>query len=44
MVMPEICSGTTLGVAEAFGRDSIGIEVSEQYCGYIPERVSDLSG
>ena len=38
---PFAGSGTTLWVAEHYGRDSIGIEISEEYCGLINKRMSN---
>jgi DNA modification methylase len=37
---PFAGTGTTLWVAEHFGRDSIGIEISEEYCRLINKRMS----
>ena len=39
---PFAGSGTTLMVAEDNGRDSIGIELSEDYCKLIKERMSEV--
>jgi hypothetical protein len=38
---PFAGSGTTLWVAERFGRDSIGIEISPEYCELIRKRMAD---
>ena len=38
---PFAGSGTTLWVAEHFGRDSIGIEISPEYCELIRKRMSN---
>jgi len=35
---PFVGSGTTLAVAEELGRDSIGIEISSEYCEIVRER------
>jgi DNA modification methylase len=39
---PFAGSGTTAGVAEVFGRDSILIELNEEYAKLIPERVNSV--
>lgn len=39
---PFAGSGTTLYVSERFGRDSIGIELSPEYCGLIKKRMSNF--
>lgn len=39
---PFAGSGTTLGVAEALGRDSIGIELNPEYVPLIPKRIEDI--
>lgn len=41
---PFAGSGTTLGVAEVLGRDSIGIELSQDYCELTPKRVAEING
>ena len=38
---PFAGSGTTLWVAERFGRDSIGIELNPEYCKLIEKRMSN---
>jgi DNA modification methylase len=38
---PFVGSGTTLWVAERFGRDSIGIELSPEYCELINKRMAN---
>jgi DNA modification methylase len=35
-------SGTTLWVAERFGRDSIGIEINPKYCELVKKRMSNF--
>ena len=40
---PFVGSGTTLGVAEVLGRNSIGIEPNPEYCKLIPERVTSIA-
>ena len=42
MLDPFAGSGTTLQVAEDNGRDSVGIELSEDYCKLIKERMSEV--
>jgi hypothetical protein len=39
---PFAGSGTTLYVAEQYGRDSIGIELSEEYCKLIHKRMDKM--
>ena len=39
---PFAGSGTTLYVAEQHGRDSIGIELSEEYCKLIHKRMDKM--
>ena len=39
---PFAGSGTTAGVAEVFGRDSILIELNEEYAELIPDRVNSV--
>ena len=41
---PFAGSGTTLKMAEETGRDSIGIEISSEYCNVIRERMNALQG
>lgn len=41
---PFAGSGTTLKMAEETGRDSIGIEISSEYCNIIRERMNALQG
>jgi site-specific DNA-methyltransferase (adenine-specific) len=40
---PFAGSGTVLGVAEKYGRDSIGIELNPEYCKLIEDRVNAIS-
>jgi len=39
---PFVGSGTTLWVAERFGRDSIGIEINPKYCELVKKRMSNF--
>ena len=39
---PFAGSGTTLWVAEHYGRDSIGIELSPEYCELIKKRMNNF--
>jgi DNA modification methylase len=39
---PFAGSGTTLYVAEQYGRDSVGIELSEEYCNLIHKRMDNM--
>lgn len=39
---PFAGSGTTLWVAEHYGRDSIGIELNPEYCDLIEKRMSNF--
>jgi hypothetical protein len=39
---PFAGSGTTLYVAERYGRDSVGIELSEEYCKLIHKRMDNM--
>ncbi len=39
---PFAGSGTTLYVAEQYGRDSVGIELSEEYCKLIHKRMDNM--
>lgn len=41
---PFAGSGTTLLAAEENGRDSVGIELSEEYCGLIKQKMSEIQG
>ncbi|MFY9380162.1 MAG: DNA methyltransferase, partial [Acutalibacteraceae bacterium] len=38
---PFAGSGTTLWAAERYGRDSIGIEISPEYCELIKKRMAN---